>query len=80
MDPAGRPRAGSAQHDPQRGEPDAVICFAFVDRSVEELDRNFAEPGYQDQLDAIAPRVQSIGTEGLDEIVENGEFAGEAPA
>jgi hypothetical protein len=51
--------------------PDEVICFGFFDGTVEELRRGAAETGYDDQLAAIAPFVESVGTDGLFEVVED---------
>ena len=53
--------------------PDEVICFGFFDGAAAELRRIAAERGYADQLEAIEPFVQSVGADGLYEIVE--EFA-----
>ena len=50
--------------------PDEVICFGFFDGTVEELRLVAAERGYSEQLEAIAPFVQSVGADGLYEIVE----------
>jgi len=50
--------------------PDEVICFGFFDGTVDELRRAAAEQGYAEQLEAIAPFVQSVGADGLYEIVE----------
>jgi len=50
--------------------PDEVICFGFFDGSVEELRANAGENNYAGQLEAIAPYVDSVGTDGLYEIVE----------
>lgn len=51
--------------------PDEVICFGFFDGTVDELRRNAAQARYDDQLKAIAPFVQAVGTDGLFEIVED---------
>ena len=51
--------------------PDEVICFGFFDGTVDELRRIAAERGYAEQLEAIAPFVQSVGADGLYEIVED---------
>ena len=53
--------------------PDEVICFGFFDGSVDELRSTVDERAYADQLDAIAPFVESVGADGLYEIIE--EFA-----
>jgi heme-degrading monooxygenase HmoA len=53
-------------------KPEEVICFGFFDSdSVDELRRASAEHGYQEQLDRIAPYVESVGTDGLYEVVES---------
>ncbi len=50
--------------------PDEVISFGFFDGTVDELRRSSQEQGYADQLAGIAPYVQSVGADGLYEIVE----------
>ena len=49
---------------------DEVVCFGFFDGTVDELRRAAPERGYAEQLEAIAPFVQSVGVDGLYEIVE----------
>ena len=51
-------------------DPDEVICFGFFDGSVDELRRSAEESGYRNQQEAIAPFVESVGSDGLYEIVE----------
>ena len=51
--------------------PDEVICFGFFDGTVDELRRIVAERGYAEQLEAIAPFVETVGADGLYEIVED---------
>lgn len=51
--------------------PDEVICFGFFDGTVDELRASAQQGGYQQQLDAIAPYVQSVGADGLYEVVED---------
>lgn len=51
-------------------DPDEVISFGFFDGSVDELRAYAAEHGYSEQLAAIAPFVDSVGTDGLFEIAE----------
>jgi hypothetical protein len=51
-------------------DPDEVISFGFFDGSVDELRAAAAEGGYEEQLAAIAPFVESVGADGLYEIVE----------
>jgi hypothetical protein len=50
--------------------PDEVVCFGFFDGSVDELRRTVDERGYAEQLEAIAPFIESVGADGLYEIVE----------
>jgi len=50
--------------------PDEVICFGFFDGSADELRHSAAERGSAEQLEAIAPFVESVGADGLYEIVE----------
>jgi Antibiotic biosynthesis monooxygenase len=50
--------------------PDEVISFGFFDGSVEQLREASAKEGYQEQLERIAPFVESVGADGLYEIVE----------
>lgn len=47
-----------------------VVCFGFFDGTVEELRRGAQESGYQEQLDRIAPFVESVGADAIYEIVE----------
>jgi hypothetical protein len=49
--------------------PDEVICFGFFEGSVDELRAN-AGKQLRGQLEAIVPYVDSVGTDGLYEIVE----------
>jgi hypothetical protein len=51
-------------------DPDEVICFGFFDGSVDELRRSAEESGYRNQQEAIAPFVETVGSDGLYEIVE----------
>jgi len=51
--------------------PDEVICFGFFDGTIDELRRIVAERGYPEQLEAIAPFVETVGADGLYEIVED---------
>jgi heme-degrading monooxygenase HmoA len=50
--------------------PDEVITFGFFDGSVEQLREVASKEGYEDQLSGIAPFVDSVGADGLYEIVE----------
>jgi hypothetical protein len=47
-----------------------VTCFGFFDGTIDELRRTAAEQGYAEQLEEIAPLVESIGADGLYEVVE----------
>lgn len=51
-------------------QPDEVVCFGFFDGSVDELRRSAADADYGGQMEAIAPFVESVGADGLYEIVE----------
>lgn len=66
------PPAGWVRFDMIRNvaNPDEVICFGFFDGTVEEL-RGGGQPGYDEQMAAIAPYVESVGTDGLYDIVED---------
>jgi hypothetical protein len=70
------PPAGYMQFSMMRNakNPDEVICFGLFDGTVDELRRTAAEQDYAGQLEAIAPFVESLGTDGLFEVVENHAF------
>ncbi len=51
-------------------DPDEVISFGFFDGSADRLRQIAAEEGYDQQLERIAPFVESVGADGLYEIVE----------
>ena len=51
-------------------DPDEVISFGFFDGTVDELRAMVAELGYEEQLERVAPFVESAGADGLYEIVE----------
>lgn len=51
--------------------PEEVITFGFFDGSVDELKKSAADHGYAEQLEAIAPFVESVGVDGLYEVVED---------
>jgi hypothetical protein len=51
--------------------PDEVITFGFFQGSADELRRGAAEGGYEEQLEAIAPFVDSVGTDGLYDVIED---------
>jgi heme-degrading monooxygenase HmoA len=50
--------------------PDEVITFGFFDGSAEQLREVAAAEGYAEQLERIAPFVESVGADGLYEVVE----------
>ena len=50
--------------------PDEVVCFGFFDGTVDELRRAVAEQDYDAQVKAITPFVESVGADGLYEVVE----------
>jgi heme-degrading monooxygenase HmoA len=49
--------------------PDEVISFGFFDGTPEQLREVAAREGYEEQLEKIAPFVESVGADGLYEIV-----------
>lgn len=51
-------------------DPDEVISFGFFDGTPEQLREVAAKEGYEEQLERIAPYVESVGADGLYEIVE----------
>ena len=53
------------------GDPDEVICFGLFDGTVEELRESTAYSGYDEQLAKIAPFVESVGADGMYEVVEH---------
>jgi len=69
---ADSPPAGWVRFDMLRNadNPDEVITFGFFDGTVEDVRRDADESGYAEQLERIAPYVESTGADGLYEIVE----------
>jgi heme-degrading monooxygenase HmoA len=65
--PAGYVRFNMIRNTQNHNE---VVCFGFFDGSVDELRSTVDERAYAEQLEAIAPFVDSIGADGLYEIVE----------
>jgi len=55
-------------------DPDEVITFGFFEGSVEQLRDVAAKEGYEEQLEQITPFVESVGADGLYEIVEDRTF------
>jgi quinol monooxygenase YgiN len=51
-------------------DPDEVICFGFFAGTVEELRASVEKFGYAAQQESIAPYVESVGADGLYEVVE----------
>jgi hypothetical protein len=51
-------------------KPDEVVCFGLFDGTAEELRAMSAGHGRDEQLEAIEPFVQAVGTDGLFEVVE----------
>jgi len=52
------------------GDPDEAICFGFFNGTAEELRASAGSRGYEEQQQAIAPYVESVGADGFFEIVE----------
>ena len=70
---ADNPPAGMVRFNMIRNaqNPDEVVCFGFFDGTMDELRRVAAEQDYAAQLEAIAPFVESVGADGLYEVVED---------
>lgn len=51
-------------------DPDEVISFGFFDGTPEQLREAAAKAGYAEELERIAPFVESVGADGLYEVVE----------
>ena len=69
----GTPPEGWVRFDMIRNveDPDEVICFGFFDGSIEDLRSSAADDGEREQqLERIAPFVESVGADGLYEVVE----------
>ena len=52
-------------------DPDEVISFGLFDGTVEELRSSGAYSDYEKQLAAIAPFIESVGADGIYEVVEH---------
>ena len=52
-------------------EADEVICFSLFDGRAEELRASSEAAGRNEQQEAIAPFVESVGADGLYEVVED---------
>lgn len=70
---AGQMPAGWQRFNMLRGadDPDQVICLGIFEGTLEQLRANAALVGYEDQQAAIAPFVESVGTDGFFEVVED---------
>jgi hypothetical protein len=68
---AGNPPAGWVRFNMLRNaeDPDEVISFGFFDGTVEQL--RASQEGYEEQMQKIAPYVESVGADGLFEVVED---------
>lgn len=69
---ADSPPEGFVRFDMVRNveNPDEVIAFGFFDGSAERLREVAATEGYAEQIERIAPFVESVGADGLYEVVE----------
>lgn len=52
-------------------DPNEVICFGFFDGTAEDLRADAAQSSYEEQQSAIAPFVESVGSSGVYEVVED---------
>ena len=52
-------------------DPQEVVTFGFFDGSAEDMRKFAAEHGYERQMEAIAPFVDYVGSDGLYEFVES---------
>jgi hypothetical protein len=70
MDPNSPPE-GWVRFDMLRNadNPDEVITFGFFDGTADDVRRDEAEHGYDEQMSRIEPFVASKGTSGLFEVV-----------
>lgn len=68
----GDPPPGFVRFDMVRNtdQPDEVICFGLFEGTADQLRESADEGGYAEQLERIAPYVDSIGADGLYEVVE----------
>lgn len=51
-------------------DPNEVICSGFLAGSAEELRASVEKFGYAAQQEAVAPSVESVGADGLYEVVK----------
>ena len=68
----GDPPPGFVRFDMVRNtdQPDEVICFGLFEGTADQLRGSADEGGYAEQLERIEPYVDSIGADGLYEVVE----------
>ena len=52
-------------------DSDEVICFGLFDGTVEELRSSDIYAGYDEQMKKIEPFVESVGADGMYEVVEH---------
>ncbi len=71
MDP-NSPPAGWVRFDMLRNadRPDEVITFGFFDGTPDDVRRDETDHGYAEQMEKIAPFVESVGADGLYEVIE----------
>ncbi|HWM64487.1 MAG TPA: antibiotic biosynthesis monooxygenase [Solirubrobacterales bacterium] len=51
-------------------DPDEVVSFGFFEGTSEQMRESAAREGYDEHLERISPFVESVGADGLYEIVE----------
>ena len=69
-DPGNRPEGWVAFTMLRRlANPDEVITFGYFDGTLEELERNQSEQGYEDVRSSIDPLVDAVIANGVYEIV-----------
>ncbi len=71
MDP-NSPPAGWVRFDMLRNadKPDEVITFGFFDGTADDGRRDETDHGNAEQMEKIAPFVESVGADGLYEVIE----------
>lgn len=67
----GSPPAGWVRFDMARGVSDEneVVTFGFFDGTLDELTRSQDEAGYRENVEAVAPLVESVVANGVYEVV-----------
>jgi len=50
---------------------DEVVCFGFFNGTVDQLRASSEAEGYAEQLERIAPYIESVGADDLYEVVED---------